>query len=121
MGGQMIAGIIIGRKGGQKFEGKNMVIVGGKPMSQHVMDKALASKYIDEVYVTTNDENLMMLGVERGCTLIKRPEELATKEALAEDVFVHALAEIRKKHDPELLALFLCNEMSTRSHFSNYI
>lgn len=110
----MIAALILGRKGSVGFPGKNLAHVLGRPLALYPMLAALNSKYVDRVYISTDDEALMALGKKNGLEVITRPPELCTKEALGEDAFAHGYQIISenckmKNENLELLALLFCN------------
>jgi len=69
------------------------------------------SKYCDKIFLSTDDEEIKKIGEKYGLDLIDRPDFLATKEALAEDAYIHGYNEIKKKlkQDPEFLILLFCN------------
>ena len=110
----MIAAILIGRKGSTGLPGKNTMPVLGRPMAAYAFLAAQHAKHVDEIYISTDDEELMALGREFGANIIVRPPELATKQALGEDAYQHAAGVIReseakKGRKVELLALLMCN------------
>ena len=115
----MIAALLLGRKGSVGFPGKNTMPVLGRPLCAYPMLAAINSKYVDKLYVSTDDDDIMAIGKEYGAEIIIRPPELATKEALGEDAYVHGYEEIRKKlkaqsskrkeEDIELMVLLFCN------------
>lgn len=107
----MIIALILGRKGSIGFPGKNTYPVMGKPLAYYPMKTALDSPYVDRVYLSTNDENLIKLAEEQRVEVIIRPPELCTKEALGEDAFVHGYRHIKNKLDKEIefMVLLFCN------------
>lgn len=110
----MIAAILIGRKGSTGLPGKNTMPVLGRPMAAYAFLAARHAKHVDEIYISTDDEELMTLGREFGANIIVRPPELATKQALGEHAYQHAAGVIReceakKGRQVELLALLMCN------------
>lgn len=110
----MIAAILIGRKGSTGLPGKNTMPVLGRPMAAYAFLAAQHAKHVDEIYISTDDEELMTLGREFGANIIVRPPELATKQALGEHAYQHAAGVIReseanKGRQVELLALLMCN------------
>ena len=50
--------LIPARYGSQRFAGKPLALIAGKPMIQHVYEKASAAGGIDAVYVATDDERI---------------------------------------------------------------
>ena len=110
----MIAALLLGRKGSIGFPNKNLYKILGHPLAWYVMDGAKKSKYIDKIYLSTNDERLMDIAYENEVEVIKRPEYLCDKEALGEDAYVHGYNEIcdRIGEKPELLVLLFCNAVT---------
>jgi CMP-N-acetylneuraminic acid synthetase len=69
------------------------------------------SKYVDEVYVSTDSETIKSIAGQYGAKVIDRPPELATKEALGEDAYAHGYRYIKEilKKDVEIMVLLFCN------------
>ena len=110
----MIAAILIGRKGSTGFPGKNTCRVLGRALSEYPLMAARHTRFVDRVFLSTDDEALMEIGRGYGATIIERPDYLATKEALGEDAYIHALKVIREEYlnegeELELLVLLMCN------------
>jgi len=89
-GGEMVPAIVIGRGGSKGFARKNVYELNGSPLMSYPISAARGCKEVDEVFFSTEDGELEYLAEYHGATVINRPSELATDEALAEDVFVHA-------------------------------
>ena len=51
-------GIIPARYGSTRFPGKPLALIAGKPMLQHVYERALRAEALDEVIVATDDERI---------------------------------------------------------------
>ena len=56
---------------------------------------AKACTLIERVYISTDSTKLKEIASSMGCLLIDRPRELASKEALGEDAFVHGFNVIK--------------------------
>jgi len=113
----MIAAILIGRKGSTGFPGKNTFPLMGRALSEYPILAAKHSRYVDQLFLSTDDEDLMAIGTRSHATIIERPAYLATKEALGEDAYIHALEVIRSQHladgvQLELLVLLMCNAVN---------
>lgn len=52
------------------------------------------SKYIDAVYVSTEDEEIASISLDLGALVIRRPQELAQATVFKQDVIVHAAEQI---------------------------
>lgn len=63
----------------------------GKPLIAWSIEQAKASRYIDDVYVSSDDKKILRVSKKHGAKAIKRPKELATDLSLSEDVLLHAL------------------------------
>lgn len=113
----MIAALLIGRKGSVGFPGKNLYPVLGRPLMLYPLLAALNSKYVDEMYVSTDSDEIADVARSYHAQIIKRPLELATKEALGEDVFVHGYQYIKRKSREkiELMVLLFCNAATLTS------
>lgn len=119
----MIVGIIIGRKRSTGFPGKNMKPLLGRPMCQYPMMASVNCFEVDATYISTDDADVMAVAHAQDVSVVMRPEHLATNKALADDVFVHAYNQIKKKHkDIEFLVLMLANAPTLMpSHILNGI
>lgn len=110
----MIAALLLGRKGSSGFPGKNTMPVFGRPLCAYPLLAGQNSKYIDRVYISTDDERIMEIGREYGAEIIVRPPELATQAALGEDAYVHGYKVIRDQaaergEEIEMMVLLFCN------------
>jgi hypothetical protein len=104
----------MGRKGSAGFPEKNLYTVLGRALVEYPLLAAKESKGVDEVYITTDSQEIMDIGKKFGARIIDRPPELATAEALGEDVFVHAFNMItgeanKSGKEVELIVLLLAN------------
>lgn len=107
----MITALILGRGGSTGLPRKNVQTIVGRPLMAYPILAATHAVQVDRTFLSTDDDEIAEIGRSMGCTLIKRPEHLATKEALAEDAYIHGYHEIRKLigEEPELLVLLFCN------------
>ncbi|PST87760.1 acylneuraminate cytidylyltransferase [Photobacterium iliopiscarium] len=69
---------IFARGGSKGLPGKNIKHLAGKPLLQYSIETAQNSPSIDNVFVSTDDDDIASVAVELGAILIKRPTELAT-------------------------------------------
>lgn len=115
----MIAALLLGRKKSVGFPGKNTFPVLGRPLMVYPILAVKNSKYVDKVFFSTDSEEYKEISKEFGLEIIDRPPELATKEALGEDAFVHGYWVIKNKlraqgskedkDDIEFMVLLFCN------------
>jgi len=87
----MIA-LIPARVGSKGLPGKNTKLLLGKPLIAYAIESALNSKYIKEVYVSTDDEEIAEISKKYGAKVpFLRPAHLASDEALAVDTYIFML------------------------------
>ncbi len=101
--------IIPARGGSKGIPQKNLIMLAGKPLVAWSVEHGLASRHVGgEVYVSSDNDEI--LDVARGCGAhaIVRPPELATDHSSSEAALVHALATIRAgRNRPVELVVFL--------------
>lgn len=87
-----ILAIIPVRGGSKGVPGKNIKLLGGKPLLAYTSEIALQSKYLTEVIVSTEDEPIMEVAKSLGLQVpFFRPKELAQDSTPTIDVIIHAL------------------------------
>ena len=69
----MIPAILFGRKGSVGFPGKNLYQVLGRPLLYYPLLAAKYSSQVDQIFVSTDDEEIMQIGEHFGAELISRP------------------------------------------------
>ncbi|OVE81643.1 hypothetical protein BVY03_03315 [bacterium K02(2017)] len=89
-----IVAIIPARGGSKGIVGKNSKIILNKPLIAWSIEQALSAKQINEVYVTSDSDEILNISKEYGATSIKRPDELASDTSSSEDALKHALTKI---------------------------
>ncbi len=90
--GKSILAIIPARGGSKGLPGKNLKKLAGKPLVSWTIEQALASKYLDKVIVSTDDDEIADVSRKYGAEVpFKRPPEYATDTASSVDVVLHAL------------------------------
>ena len=93
---------ICARGGSQGLPSKNILKLYGKPLIAWSIDQALASKYIDNVYISTDSDEIAKISSDYGAIIpFKRPDSLATSHSGKFDVFRHALTECEKLYSME--------------------
>ncbi len=84
--------IIPARGGSKRLPGKNIRILGGIPLIVHsVLYAKKNSALIDEVYVSTDDEEIKAVSLEYGAKVIDRPAEISGDEEPTASALKHAL------------------------------
>jgi len=93
-----ILAIIPARGGSKGLPDKNIKLLCGKPLIGWTISQAKASKYIDEIFVTTDCLKIADVAAQFGITVpFLRPKELATDSASSMDVVDHVLSYFKEK------------------------
>lgn len=100
----MIIAIIPARGGSKGVPGKNIRNLGGIPLLGHSIRHAMESALVNEVYVSTDSEEIAAIAREFGASVIERPAELANDAASSESALLQALDTLAENRpDPELV------------------
>lgn len=83
--------IIPARGGSKRLPRKNILPLAGKPLIGWTIEAAFASKYIDTVLVTSDDDEILDVSKKFGCQIIRRPAELALDTSTSFDAIKHAV------------------------------
>ena len=94
--GQSILAIIPARDGSKRLPGKNIKILGDKPLIAWTIIAAQGSSYIDRIIVTTDSEKIAKVSKDWSAEIpFKRPNHLAQDNTTTEEVAYHALCWIK--------------------------
>ena len=104
-----ITAIIPARGGSKGLHNKNLIPLLGIPLLAHTIRHARESKYIERVYVSSDDVEIRQSARRRGAYVIKRPEHLSGDSATSESALLHAVGSLAF-HDvwPTLLVFLQC-------------
>ena len=64
-----------------RLPGKNLRVLGDRPLFCHALDSALQSKRVSAVVIDSDSEEILSIGRRRGAIPLRRPAELATNSA----------------------------------------
>lgn len=106
--GKIILCVIPARGGSKGVPGKNVKLLGGKPLIAHTIAHADGSKLIDRTIVSTEDKQIARAAKKYGAELpFVRPAELAADKSSTIDVLLHAIEwmELKEKYDFDILVL----------------
>jgi CMP-N,N'-diacetyllegionaminic acid synthase len=99
-----VLGVIPARGGSKGIPGKNLVVVGGRPLICHTFDAARASRTLTRIVLSTDDEQIAQLGRAEGIEVpFIRPAALAADDTPMLDVLRHAIAAVGSR--PEIVVL----------------
>jgi CMP-N,N'-diacetyllegionaminic acid synthase len=89
--GKTFLAIIPARGGSKRLPRKNVLDLAGKPLIAWTIEASLKSQYIDQVIVTSDDDEILDISKRLEAEIIKRPKELATDTASSFDTVKHAI------------------------------
>jgi len=91
--------IVPARGGSKGLPGKNTKYLLGKPMISYTIEAARKAKYVDEIIISTDDENIADIAIEYGakCPFL-RPAELATDDSIAIDNYIYTIGRLNHDH-----------------------
>lgn len=97
-----VLGIIPAREGSKRVPGKNMRIIGGKPLTVWIIDAALGSKTVDTVVVSTDSGDVLSLAEkynDERLSFVERPAEISRNDSPAIDYVRHVLDSLKESYD----------------------
>lgn len=114
-----ILALITARGGSKRLPGKNIRVLGGKPLIVWSIDVARGIPEICDILVSTDDPEIASIAQCAGALVPwLRPAELATDTASSVDVALHALEYYEREHGPIDGLLLLQPTSPFRSHAS---
>jgi CMP-N,N'-diacetyllegionaminic acid synthase len=93
---KMVIAIVPARGGSKGVLRKNLRQVGGRPLVAHSLQAALDSEVVDEVYLSSEDAEILAIGRNQGVRLHTRSAAAASDIATANDVVNDFLAALPK-------------------------
>ncbi|MCU4369327.1 cytidylyltransferase domain-containing protein [Acinetobacter courvalinii] len=106
IGKYSVTALIPARGGSKRLPRKNVKLLGDRPLIAWSIETAKASKYIDRVVVSTDDEEIKQVSELYGAEVpFLRPEHLATDHATSFDVIKHAIGFLQLDQKNELIVL----------------
>lgn len=98
--GKKILALIPARGGSKGVPGKNIRMMGGKPLLGWTIDAAKKSQFIDRLILSSEDEEIISVARECGCEVpFVRPPELAADDAPGIAPVLHAVGALDEKYD----------------------
>ncbi len=86
---------IAARGGSKGVPGKNLRVIGGRPLIAHTIRKALKSNIFSHVIVSTEDNKIAEVAKQNGAEIpFLRPKYLATDNATTIAVILHAIKKL---------------------------
>ena len=93
----MIIAVIPAKKDSSRLPNKNMALVNGKPMIYYSIKDAKECPQIDEIYVSTDSDEIETYAKQHGVKVIRRGSELCGDIPIVK-VYEHALENIQENN-----------------------
>lgn len=81
------------RLNSKRVKGKNLKLLGNKPLLRYILDTLVEVKNIDEIYVYSSSDEILPF-LPEGVKWLKRPEELDSDSTLGKDIYEAFINEI---------------------------
>ena len=92
LAGEAVLAIIPARGGSKGLPGKNLRLLGGKPLLAWSLHAAQACPALDRIILSSDDPEIMAVARQFGCEVpLVRPDHLAGDTASSMEVILHAL------------------------------
>jgi CMP-N,N'-diacetyllegionaminic acid synthase len=102
-------------RGNNTLKDKNIREVCGKPLLTYPAEAARKCVFINNFFVSSDDEKILSLGQECGYKKIKRPNDLGRPDAKHVDVILHALETMKEDDiEPDILIVLLANTVCVK-------
>jgi len=98
-----IVAIIPARGGSKSIPNKNIIEFCGKPLIAWSIEQCLSSKYISDVWVTSDSQEILDIAERYGAKTINRPDSISGDSASSEDAWIHAINIIQKYRNIDLV------------------
>lgn len=90
-----ILALITARGGSKGLPRKNVLQAGGKPLIAWTIEAALNSRFVSEVILSSDDDEIIEVAKGLGCKVpFRRPIHLASDTSTSIDVVLHAIGEV---------------------------
>lgn len=98
--------VIPAKSNSRRLPGKNMRILGNKPLFVHSVETALNSAQVDKVIVSSDSDEILDIAEKIGAVPVKRPIALCGDHVPNLSVCAHVVDELtRNNHEIDFLAL----------------
>jgi len=95
--------VILARGGSKGIPKKNIIDFCGKPLIAWTIKQCLSSKYITNVWVSSDSKEILDVAEKYGAQVILRPNNISGDLASSESAWLHAVEEIQKSMEIDLV------------------
>jgi CMP-N,N'-diacetyllegionaminic acid synthase len=98
-----IVAIILARGGSKGISNKNIIDFCGKPLVAWTIEQCLSSKYISDVWVSSDSQLILNVAEKYGAKIISRPNGISGDLASSESAWKHAIETIQEYDNIDLV------------------
>jgi len=110
---QILFALIPARGGSKGIKNKNIIDLNGKPLISYTIDQALSSKYIDEVYISSDSNQIKEISQKHGGLVPSlRPKDLAEDDSEMIDLLEYEVVQHEERIGKQIDALVLLQPTS---------
>lgn len=114
-------GLIPARGGSKGLKRKNLRDLAGKPLLHYAIDAARGSRHVTDIYLSSEDEEILTSGRQAGCHTVLRPAALAQDDSTATQVMQHFFETTKLDGDPYIVYLQPTSPFRTSFHLDEAI
>jgi CMP-N,N'-diacetyllegionaminic acid synthase len=100
-----VYGIIPARSGSKSLPDKNITLLMGHPLLSYSISTALRCDFIDQVYVTSDSENILHIAEEYGANKILRPTQISGDLSRDVEYLAHFADVINDVNESDVIVL----------------
>jgi len=100
-----IYGLIPARRGSKRLPNKNIRLINGKSLIEHAIDASLASNFIHETIVSTDDPMVKEIAERRNVKCIDRKKELCMDNTSMQEVINDFIKSLSNYTDSDCIVL----------------
>lgn len=98
--------IIPARGGSKRIKNKNLIKIKETPLLQFSLESAKKSKYINKIFVSSNDKKILDFSKKFDVNIIKRNESISKDKSKTEEAIDEFILKLKKNNDlPDLVVL----------------
>lgn len=119
---QPVLALVPARGGSKGIPRKNMASLCGRPLLEYTLRAALDAKYIDHVWLSSDDIEILEFGSKLGVQALLRPHEFATDDASSIGVVQHFLSVLPQdllQKNPLIVYLQPTSPLRTAKHIDD--
>jgi len=97
--GKKFVAFIPARSGSKRLPKKNIKDLCGKPLVEWTIDAAKNSKYLDKIYVSSDDEKINKISIKKNISILDRPQNLSSDKSKMVDLIDFLIKSIPEDFD----------------------